>query len=103
MWSERDASIEFLSSSSSGRSSHAPLYPQRVSPRVLKPQKSTKYWATPVYLNSAAETQFSLNENLLCSSSDSEAENEVIDATERGMGEEYPTRTEFSMHVVLVL
>lgn len=83
MWSERDTSIEFLSSSSSSRSSQAPLYPQRVSPRVLNRQKSSKYWTTPVYLNSAPKTQFSLDDNLLCSSSDSEAENEVIDATEK--------------------
>lgn len=81
MWSERDTSIEFLSSNSSSRSSQAPLYPQRVPPTVLNPPKSSKYWTTPVYLNSAPETQFSLDENSPCSSSDSEAENEVIDAT----------------------
>lgn len=82
MWSERDASTEFLSSSSSGRSSHSPLYPQRVSPRIPKPPKPSKHWTSPVYLNSPAETVFTLDENLLCSTSDSEAENEVIDATE---------------------
>jgi hypothetical protein len=81
MWSERDTSIEYLSSSSSSRSSQAPLYPQRVSPVVLNPRKSSNYWTTPVYLNLAAETQFSLDKNSLCSSSDSEVENEVIDAT----------------------
>ncbi|KAJ1393524.1 Zinc finger, RING/FYVE/PHD-type [Sesbania bispinosa] len=79
MWSEREISIEYLSSSSSNRSSPAPLYPQRVSPRILKPQKSSKYWKTPVYLNPAAETEFSLDENSLCSSSDSEAESEEKD------------------------
>ncbi|XP_024627707.1 putative E3 ubiquitin-protein ligase LIN-1 isoform X2 [Medicago truncatula] len=79
MWSERDTSVEFLSSSSSSISSLALLYPQRVSPRVLHPLKSSKYWTTPAYLNSAPETQFSLDENLLCSSSDSEAENEEKD------------------------
>jgi len=83
MWSERDTSIEFLSSSSSSISSLALLYPQRVSPRVLHPPKSSKYWTTPAYLNSAPETQFSLDENLHFSSSDSEAVNEVIDATEK--------------------
>ncbi|KAI5383009.1 hypothetical protein KIW84_070422 [Lathyrus oleraceus] len=79
MWSERDTSIEFLSSNSSSRSSQAPLYPQRVPPTVLNPPKSSKYWTTPVYLNSAPETQFSLDENSPCSSSDSEAENEEKD------------------------
>ncbi|XP_058732275.1 putative E3 ubiquitin-protein ligase LIN-1 isoform X2 [Vicia villosa] len=81
MWSERDTSIEFVSSNSSSRSSQAPLYPQRVSPRVLdvNPPKSSKNWIAPVYLNSGPETQFSLDENSLCSSSDSEAENEEKD------------------------
>ncbi|XP_061343897.1 putative E3 ubiquitin-protein ligase LIN [Gastrolobium bilobum] len=79
IWSEREASIEFLSSSSSSRSSHASFYPHRVSPRILKPHKSSKNWTTPVYLHSAFETEFSLNENFLCSSSDSEAENEEKD------------------------
>ncbi|XP_045822566.1 LOW QUALITY PROTEIN: putative E3 ubiquitin-protein ligase LIN-1 [Trifolium pratense] len=79
IWSERDTSIEYLSSSSSNRSSQAPLYPQRVSSGVLNPRKSSNYWTTPVYLNSATETQFSLDKNSLCSSSDSEAENEEKD------------------------
>ena len=51
---------------------------------------------------SAADTDFSLDESLLSSSSDSEAENdEVIDATERGRAEKLniPTRSEFSMLV----
>ena len=81
-----------------------PFYPQRVFSRILKPQKASKTWTTPVYLNSTtADTDFSLDESLLSSSSDSEAENdEVIDATERGRAEKLniPTRSEFSMLVV---
>ncbi|KAG5058777.1 hypothetical protein JHK86_013773 [Glycine max] len=76
IWSEREASIEFLSPSTSSRSSQAPFYPQRVLSRILKPQKASKTWTTPVYLNSTADTDFSLDESLLSSSSDSEAEND---------------------------
>ncbi|KAH1049487.1 hypothetical protein GLYMA_08G037000v4 [Glycine max] len=77
IWSEREASIEFLSPSSSSRSSQVPFYPQRVFSRILKPQKASKTWTTPVYLNSTtADTDFSLDESLLSSSSDSEAEND---------------------------
>nr|KYP61633.1 U-box domain-containing protein 15 [Cajanus cajan] len=81
IWSEREVSIEFLSRSSSSRSSHAPFYPQRVFSGVLKPQNSSKSSTTPVYLklNSTAEIDFSLDESLLSSSSDSEAENEEKD------------------------
>ena len=101
IWSEREASIEFLSPSTSSRSSQAPFYPQRVLSRILKPQKASKTWTTPVYLNSTADTDFSLDESLLSSSSDSEAENdEVIHATERGSRKNIPTRTEFYMLVV---
>ncbi|KAK7319978.1 hypothetical protein RJT34_04707 [Clitoria ternatea] len=79
IWSEREKSIEFVSSSTSSRSSQAPSYPQRVSPRILKPQKSPKNWTTPVYLNSTAETDFSLDDENMLGSSDSEAENEEKD------------------------
>ncbi|TKY60875.1 E3 ubiquitin-protein ligase LIN [Spatholobus suberectus] len=81
IWSEREASIEFLSRSSSSRSSHAPFYPQRVFSGILKPQKPSKTWTTPVYLKSTAETDFYLDEDSLSSSSDSEAENEAKDKT----------------------
>ncbi|KAL2342538.1 hypothetical protein Fmac_003823 [Flemingia macrophylla] len=83
IWSERDVSTEYLSRSSSGRSSHSPFYPQRVFyGGVLKPQQQpSKSSTTPVYLklNLNAETDFSLDESLLSSSSDSEAENEEKD------------------------
>lgn len=103
MWSEREASVEFLSPSSSNRSSHAPFYPQGVFSGILKSQKPSKASATPLYLNSTVETDSSLDESLLSSSSDSEAENEVIDATERGSRKNIPTMTEFSMLDVLFL
>ncbi|RDX92509.1 putative E3 ubiquitin-protein ligase LIN-1, partial [Mucuna pruriens] len=76
MWSEREASIEFLGPNSSSRSSNAPFYPQRVFSGILKPHKPSKSSTTPAYLNSTPETDFSLDESLLSSSSDSEAENE---------------------------
>jgi len=77
IWSEREASVEFLSPSSSRRSSQAPFYPQRVFSRVLNPKIPSKPWTTPVYLNSTADADFSSEESLLSSSSDSEEENEV--------------------------
>ncbi|KAK7398962.1 hypothetical protein VNO78_10136 [Psophocarpus tetragonolobus] len=71
MWSEREVSVEFLSP----RSSPSPIYPER----VLKPQNLSKTSTTPFYLNSTAETEFSLEESLLSCSSDSEEEYEEKD------------------------
>ncbi|XLU49231.1 hypothetical protein S245_044045 [Arachis hypogaea] len=78
IWSERETSIEFLSSTSSSKSSHINYYPQRVSPRILKRQKSSKDSA-PVYMKSTSENRPSLDGNLSSSSSDSEAESEDDD------------------------
>ncbi|KAK7358341.1 hypothetical protein VNO77_00268 [Canavalia gladiata] len=71
MWSEREASIEFVSSCSSP----VPFYPQRVSTTILKPSKNL---TASVYSNPTSEADFSVDENLL-TSSDSEAENEEKD------------------------
>ncbi|KAK7291478.1 hypothetical protein RIF29_06652 [Crotalaria pallida] len=80
IWTEKETSIDFSGISSSISSlSYAPFYPQRVSPKVFKLQKSPENLTSPVYLNSAVEPISSLEENLLCSSSESEAESEVIE------------------------
>ena len=91
IWTEREASIEFLSSGSGSNSTYAPFYPLRVSPRILKPQKSSENLTAPVYLKSAAETESSLDENLTSSCSESEAESEIIGTTKRATN---PVRTD---------
>jgi len=87
IWSEREASVEFLSPGSSRRSPQTPFYPQRVFSRILNPKNPSKNWTTPLHLNTTPDADFSSEESLLSSSSDSEAENEVcvIDTTERGL------------------
>ncbi|KAI4346033.1 hypothetical protein L6164_013116 [Bauhinia variegata] len=71
IWAERENSIEFLSSSSSNSS----MYPQRVFPMSIKHRKSWKKLTITADLNSSTELDPTLEENLPCSSSESEAEN----------------------------
>ncbi|KAL9330155.1 hypothetical protein ACSQ67_005158 [Phaseolus vulgaris] len=81
IWSEREASVEFLSPGSSRRSPQTPFYPQRVFSRILNPKNPSKNWTTPLHLNTTPDADFSSEESLLSSSSDSEAENEEKDTT----------------------
>ncbi|KAF1882737.1 hypothetical protein Lal_00002918 [Lupinus albus] len=92
IWTERETSIDFLRNSSSSNSSlYVPFYPERVSPRLLKPQKSPEKLKSPVYLKSTAEPNSYLDKNLHCSSSESEVDSEVFYTANRKTN---PMRTE---------
>ncbi|CAL0323997.1 unnamed protein product [Lupinus luteus] len=92
IWTERETSIDFVRNSSSSNSSpYVPFYPERVSPRLLKSQKSPENLKSPVYLKSAAEPNSYLDKNLHCSSSESEMDSEVFYTANRKTS---PMRTE---------
>ncbi|KAJ7973831.1 RING-type E3 ubiquitin transferase [Quillaja saponaria] len=69
IWAEGDTSVEFFSNSRS-KYMYPSFYPQRVSPKILKKQKSSRKLATPSNLRSESEFE---------SSSASEAESEDKD------------------------
>ncbi|XP_054779547.1 putative E3 ubiquitin-protein ligase LIN-1 isoform X1 [Prosopis cineraria] len=75
IWTETALS----SSSFSAKWLNAPFYPQRVSPKILKHQESSKNLSLPSHSDIDAGTEPSVDENMPCYSSESEAETEEKD------------------------
>ncbi|CBI28040.3 unnamed protein product, partial [Vitis vinifera] len=74
-WTEGERSVEFYSSGSSSKSKSPPFYPQRVSLKILRNQKSSRTLsAISANLNSGSELESSSEDNLSNSSSESEGE-----------------------------
>ncbi|KAJ9688383.1 hypothetical protein PVL29_014193 [Vitis rotundifolia] len=74
-WAEGERSVEFCSSGSSSKSKSPPFYPQRVSLKILRNQKSSRTLsAISTNLNSGSELESSSEDNLSTSSSESECE-----------------------------
>lgn len=83
IWAEGERSIEFCSFSGSSKSkSPPPSFPQRVSVKALKNSNSRTLTTLPTYSDS--EIDSSLDDDMInCSSSESEAELEVIVANKK--------------------
>lgn len=79
IWTERETSVEFSSSSFSGKCVTEQFYPQRVSPKIFKHQESPKKVSLPSRPDIDAETDSSEDENMPCYSSESEVETKVTD------------------------
>lgn len=74
-WTEGERSVEFYSSGSSSKSKSPPFYPQRVSLKILRNQKSSRTLsAISTNLKSGSELESSSEDNLSNSSSESEGE-----------------------------
>ncbi|XP_028806521.1 putative E3 ubiquitin-protein ligase LIN-1 [Neltuma alba] len=79
IWTETETSIEFSSSSFSAKCLNAPFYPQRVSPKILKHQESSKELSVTSRSDMDAETESSEDENMPRYSSEFEAETKEKD------------------------